>query len=45
LLLAEAGATVFEGLAYAWLGRLGFYSGLGLSLLANTASMITGLIL
>jgi hypothetical protein len=45
LLLAEMGATIFEGLAYAWLGRLGLSSGLWLSLLANAASMFMGLIL
>jgi hypothetical protein len=45
LLLGEVGATVFEGLAYAWPGRLGLRSGLRLSLLANSASLVMGLIL
>jgi hypothetical protein len=45
LVLAELGAAVFEGLAYAWLGRLGLRSGLWLSLLANSASLLMGLIL
>jgi hypothetical protein len=45
LLLAEVGATIFEGLAYAWIGGLGLRSGLGLSFLANTASLVMGLIL
>jgi hypothetical protein len=44
-LLAELGATVFEGLAYAWPGRLGLRAGLGISLLANSASMVLGLFL
>jgi len=44
LLLAELGATAFEGLAYSWVGRLGIRGGFGVALMANVASMAVGLL-
>jgi hypothetical protein len=45
LLLAELVAALFEGLAYAWLGRLGPRAGLCVSFVANAVSMLLGLLL
>ena len=41
----EVSAALFEGVMYAWRGKLGWKSGMSVSFVANTASALLGLVL
>ena len=41
----EAAAAIFEGVMYAWRGKMGWRSGMLVALIANTVSALMGLVL